>query len=412
MQHETSHTPKPQTVSLSYLFFTFLKVGAVSFGGHMGLVAVVKNIMVDKDKALKHETILDAVGIGSLLPGPLAVNVVAYVGYAMRKTAGALVSMTGVILPACIAMLVLSWAYFKYGYHQEFKEIMYYVTGAVSAIIFSTGWQLYMKDVKGNNIKVAICLAGIAGILLTNSYVLTIGFIVAGGVLGYALKLHTGKLNEDQGRESGAIIRRRPGTLSLIILAVLLCIVLLFIGNAQQYTSNILLKIIILFSGISLTLFGGGYVMIPIMQTLFVTDMGWLSQQEFLDAIALSQSTPGPILVSATFIGYKVYGFTGAIVATVAIFAPSAVLKILVAKAYLQVKEHSLARNILSGVKAVVIGLIIGSAIKIGAQVTWSIPLAFITIGAFICSFWYKLSPVYIILCSALVGFIIWFFQK
>lgn len=412
MQQPTSPAPNKQTVSLSYLFLTFLKVGAVSFGGHMGLVAVVKDVMVDKDKTLKHETILDAVGIGSLLPGPLAVNVVAYVGYALRKTWGALISMTGVILPACVAMLALSWAYFKYGYHQEFKEIMYYVTGAVSAIILSTGLQLYVKDVKGNSIKTLIALGGMIGVLFTNSYVLTIAFIVAGGILGHVLKLHTGKSAADENVSNSRFTSRRPGLFSLFTLAVLVCIVLLFIGNAQQYTNNVLLKIAIMFSGISLTLFGGGYVMIPIMQTLFVNDMGWLTQQEFLDAIALSQSTPGPILVSATFIGYKVYGFVGAIVATVAIFAPSAVLKILVAKAYLQVKDHSLAKNILSGVKAVVIGLIVGAAIKIGQQVTWSIPLALIAIVAFIASFRYKISPVYIILSSALAGFTVWFISK
>ncbi|MBN8788990.1 MAG: chromate efflux transporter [Terrimonas sp.] len=408
MSNETVQSP---AVSLRYLFFTFLKIGMVSFGGHMGLVAVVKNIMVDKDKTLKHETILDAVGIGSLLPGPLAVNVVAYIGYAMRKTAGAIISMTGVILPACVAMLILSWAYFKYGYQQQFKEIMYYVTGAVSAIILSTGLQLYVKELKGNSIRTIICVAGIAGVLLTNSYVLTIGFIVAGGILGSTLKLHTGKLPVSNNNEHKRF-SRRPGIFSIIILAGLLCLVVLFVTNAQQYTNNILLKLIILFSGISLTLFGGGYVMIPIMQALFVTNMGWLTQQEFLDAIALSQSTPGPILVSATFIGYKMDGFTGAVIATIAIFAPSAVLKVMVAKAYLQVKDHALAKNILSGVKAVVIGLIIGAAIKIGGQLTWNIPLALITACAFICSFRYKVSPVYIILSSALCGCIIWYFSK
>lgn len=251
MSNEAEHTP---TVNLRYLFFTFLKIGMVSFGGHMGLVAVVKNIMVDRDKTLKNETILDAVGIGSLLPGPLAVNVVAYVGYAMRKTAGAIVSMIGVILPACVAMLILSWAYFKYGYAQQFKEIMYYVTGAVSAIILATGLQLYVKELKGDNTRSIICLAGIAGILLTNNYVLTIGFIVAGGVLGSALKLSTGKSANNSNVEQNKFSSRRPGVFSLLVMVALFCLVVLFITNAQQYSNSILLKLTIIFSGISLTL--------------------------------------------------------------------------------------------------------------------------------------------------------------
>ena len=166
------------------------------------------------------------------------------------------------------------------------------------------------------------------------------------------------------------------------------------------------------FSGISLSLFGGGYVMIPIMQSLFVTDLAWLTKQEFLDAIAFSQSTPGPILVSATFIGYKLYGFWGALIATVSIFAPSAILMILVSRAYASLRDQPIVKNVLAGIKAVVIGLIIGSAISIGQQATWSIALAVITVAAFIASFRFKLSPVYIILSAALAGFIIEYFAK
>lgn len=162
----------------------------------------------------------------------------------------------------------------------------------------------------------------------------------------------------------------------------------------------------------SLSLFGGGYVMIPIMQNLFVADMHWLSNQEFLDAIAFSQSTPGPILVSATFIGYKVAGFAGAVLATIAIFAPSATLMIIMAKLYSGLKQHPLAKKCMAGVKAVVIGLIIGAAVKIGQQANWNIPLAAITVLAFVASFRFKVSPVYIILSSAFLGYCILYFSK
>ena len=410
---EQSQSDKQEAVaSLTYLFLTFLKVGMVSFGGNMALVAVIKNIMVDRDKRLKNETILDAVGIASLLPGPMAVNVVAYIGYDLRKRMGAVVSMTGVILPACIAMLMLSWAYFKFGYHQQFKEVMYYVTGAVSAIIASTGFQLFARELTGNKFKIIICLLSVAGILFTNSFLLTIVFIAAGGFLGVWLNID----GEKKYTESKGTPAQRPvlrlNKVSLAALMGLGSIMLLFISNAQQYTNNIIVKIILLFSGISLTLFGGGYVMIPIIQNLFVTEMHWLSNQEFLDAIAFSQSTPGPILVSATFIGYKLSGVSGAILATIAIFAPSAILMILVSRLYGGLKHHVLTKKILAGVKAVVIGLIIGAAVKIGQQVTWSISLAVITVISFIASFRYKVSPVYIILSCALAGYGIWYFSK
>jgi chromate transporter len=410
---EQSQNDKQEGVaSLTYLFFTFLKVGMVSFGGNMALIAVVKNIMADRDKTITNETILDGVAIASLLPGPMAVNVVAYIGYTLRRWTGAAVSMTGVILPACAAMLMLSWAYFKFGYHQQFKEVMYYVTGAVSAIIASTGFQLFTKALTGSKVKIIICILSAAGILFTNSFLLTIAFITAGGIMGVWLNLN----EEKNFPESNSAPDQRPAPgLNKVSLAALLglgSMMLLFISNVQQYTHNINVKIILLFSGISLTLFGGGYVMIPIMQNLFVAEMHWLTNQEFLDAIAFSQSTPGPILVSATFIGYKLSGVLGAVLATIAIFAPSAVLMILVSGLYAGLKHHLLAKKILAGVKAVVIGLIIGAAVKIGQQVTWSIPLAVITVISFSASFRYKVSPVYIILSAALAGYGIWYFSK
>ncbi|HTN05478.1 chromate efflux transporter [Agriterribacter sp.] len=410
---EQSPNSKQEGVaSLTYLFFTFLKVGMVSFGGNMALVAVIKNIMVDRDKRLKNETILDAVGIASLLPGPMAVNVVAYIGYDLRKRMGAVVSMTGVILPACTAMLMLSWAYFKFGYHQQFKEVMYYVTGAVSAIIASTGFQLFAKSLTDNKAKIIICILSVAGIILTNSFLLTMAFITAGGMLGVWLNID-GKKNL---AESNSTPAQKPvfglSKSSLAALTGLGSMMLLFISNAQQYTHNIIVKMILVFGGISLTLFGGGYVMIPIMQNLFVTEMHWLTNQEFLDAIAFSQSTPGPILVSATFIGYKLSGVIGAVLATIAIFAPSAILMILVSRLYGGLKHHVLTKKILAGVKAVVIGLIIGAAVKIAQQVTWGVPLAAITVISFIASFRYKVSPVYIILSSALAGYVTWYFSK
>lgn len=405
---ESSGTISPQ-VTLRYLFFTFLKIGMVSFGGHMALVAVIKNIMVDKDKTLQQEVILDAIGIGSLLPGPLAVNVVAYTGYHLKKKWGAIVSIIAVILPACTAMLLLSWAYFAFGYHQQFKEVMYYVTGAVSAIILSTGLSLYTKELKGNWLKTILCVASIIVILLTKNFLLTITCIVAGGLLGWILKLGGGVNPAEKGKRKMVFFQDKA---SWIVMVILAGIVLLFVANVQQYITAIPLKIIMTFSGISLSLFGGGYVMIPIMQSLFVTDLGWLTNQEFLDAIAFSQSTPGPILVSATFIGYKLYGFVGALIATVSIFAPSAVLMILASKAYAGFKDQPLAKNILAGIKAVVIGLIIGSAVSIGKQAQWNITLAVITACAFLCSFRFKLSPVYIIIGAALVGWIIIYFSK
>jgi len=165
------------------------------------------------------------------------------------------------------------------------------------------------------------------------------------------------------------------------------------------------------FSGISLSLFGGGYVMIPIMQALLVNNLKWLSAQEFLDCIAFSQLTPGPILVSSIFIGYKLTGLAGALVALLATFAPSAILMIMVAKIFAVHKQNQWLKNALAGIKPVVVGLIIASAFKLlqSVQFNWSL-IAVCAVAVFL-SMRFKINPVYIILASLAAGVFVAFFQ-
>lgn len=399
-------------VSLLYLFFTFLKVGTVSFGGNMALISVVKNVMVDRDKTLKNEMVLEAVSIGSLLPGPLAVNVVAYIGYTLKKSLGAIVSMVAILLPAVMLMLVISWLYFRFGVNQRFNGVLLYITGAVAAIILATALQLYSQGLRGSWVKSSLAVVGAIGVVLSNSFSFTLLLIVAGGLAGWWLKLHGAGGAVNNKAVSPVFTKTKVRTMGTIVAWVALGgLLLLFVSRAYSYTSIILLKIVFIFSGISLSLFGGGYVMIPIMQSLFVTELHWLTRQEFIDAIAFSQLTPGPILVSATFIGYKLYGFAGALLATVSIFAPSALLMILVSRIYSIISHLQYVRHILTGVKSVVIGLIAGAAIKIGMHVQWNVSLALVTTASFVMLYFYKISPVYIILVCAIIGMLLWYFN-
>jgi chromate transporter len=314
--------------ALSYLFFTFLKIGCISFGGHMALIAVVEKEMIEKDGRITREDLLNAVSIASLLPGPLAVNVVAYIGYHLQRKSGLAVSMLGVLLPACILMYVLSWCYFNYMHVQGLSDIMVYAVAAVSAIILSTGLNLFLKEVKGHHRKLLLCLISVVLLYFIKGYWIILLLMVLGGAAGILLKL--GNVTNDGTRSfkwKKLGINAKAGLSGLTLLYVS------FVSGAYKYTDQLLLKIASVFSGVSLSLFGGGYVMIPIMQSLFVTELKWLTNQEFIDSIAFSQLTPGPILVSAFFTGYKLAGIAGALLATVAIFLPSALLMIMVHKA-------------------------------------------------------------------------------
>jgi chromate transporter len=147
--------------------------------------------------------------------------------------------------------------------------------------------------------------------------------------------------------------------------------------------------------------------MIPLMQSILVDNLHWLTRQEFVDALAFSQATPGPILVSATFVGYKVAGLAGAMLATLSIFLPSALLMIGLSRVFLLYREHYLLKNILAGIKAVVVGMILATAVKIMGQSRIDALTASVALLSFILSYRFNISPVYIMLGAVFMGLLL-----
>ena len=181
----------------------------------------------------------------------------------------------------------------------------------------------------------------------------------------------------------------------------------LLLFGGQQMDSSVLLQLASTFSGISLTLFGGGYVVIPALHELFVDNLGWLTSPEFADGIAIGQVTPGPIFITATFIGYLVAGFWGATVATVAMFTPPAVLTVLLSRFVDMIRDSQVVKAVLQGVRSAVIGMIFSSAVTIGQTMALDIRTILLFIVVFFISYKYNLSPIFLILGSGLVGLIL-----
>ncbi len=298
-------------------------------------------------------------------------------------------------------MLVLSWAYFAYSFTSEGVGSMYFVSATVAAVILSTGVQMYQKEVGAKRLKMALCIITVLLLLLFKSYLLTVVLLIGGGIAGVLLELGTD--NKEQ-KASSQGFSLKPGKAATGMLGLLALIEISFVANAARYFENVYLKISLIFSGISLSLFGGGYVMIPIMQALFVDDLKWLLRQEFVDAIAFSQITPGPILVSATFIGYKLAGVSGALLATAAIFIPSAILMIIVSGIFEKNKHRQFLQNLLSGIKSVVVGMILVAAFKIAQGFVEDYLLVGVAVIVFVLSYRLKVSPVYLILLAILSG--------
>ena len=192
-----------------------------------------------------------------------------------------------------------------------------------------------------------------------------------------------------------------------IMIFFLAYISIYFLQTSNQENIFLKLRILLLtFSGVSVTLFGGGYVFIPLLQDLMVQQLQWVTEKEFIDGIALGQITPGPIMISAAFIGYKQAGILGSLIATIAIFLPPGLLMIVVSSFVDSIKKSAILAAILKGIRATVIGMVFAAAWIIGKSFIFDwIPVAIFFV-VFILVLKFKINIIYLIPLSGLIGLI------
>lgn len=417
MEKENTYSAPVDTaaVSLPYIFLTFLKLGATAFGGYMSLVAMVQKQLVELDKKLKEEELLDAISLTSVLPGPVAVNVIVYVGYRLRGIGGAALAFAGIILPSFLLVVLLSRFYFSYGNVPAVKALFMGITPAITALILTVAAGMARKTMK-NPAQWAI--GGISAALLvwTGGFALTFGLIGASGVAGYFLfRLPAGtRTVVFPAAGTPPFVAQRPepskpSRISIRFSASLLLLLLLgaLLWGGLQAAAPLPLRILSVFAGSSLTLFGGGYVVIPALHELFVENLHWLSGAEFADGIAIGQITPGPIFITATFIGYKVAGWSGAFLATLAMFAPPALVTVLAARFVNRLAGSAGIQAAMKGIRAAVIGMIFASAFIIGQSIDHSAGAVALFLLSLVISGKYAVSPVYLIPGAGAAGLLL-----
>ncbi|HEX9625938.1 MAG TPA: chromate efflux transporter [Acidiferrobacterales bacterium] len=390
--------------TLSVLFWTFLKIGATAFGGFMALISVVQNVVVERKKLLRHADMLDGVSLASLLPGPVAVNLVAYVGYRLRGAPGALVAAAAVILPSFLLILALSLAYFRYGQIPLVSKLFMGFVPAVAAIILAAAWAMGRQAL--GSVREVLLGVVAAGLLIgVGGFAVTLVIIVGAGLIGLVLFRNEPARPRARGRKPRSAARDddTPAGMRLFSLAAPLAAAPLLAVNAGALTA-----LFLVFAGMSLMLFGGGYVFIPLIQEIVVDGRQWVTRQEFVDAIAMGQITPGPILISAAFIGLKVGGLAGALVATVAIFAPPAVLMVIATRLLDRLQRSRAVQSALRGVRAAVVGLIAAAAVTVArtAALHWASLLIFAAV--LVATLKWKIEVVWLIPAAGAAGLLLY----
>jgi chromate transporter len=460
------------TPTLGGLFLSFLKIGTVGFGGGLAVIAQVRTLAVQQRRWLTEEDFASGFALAQTLPGTSAGNVTTYVGLRIRGWRGACVSMAGFILPSMLMMIVLAILYRHLRYLPDTDRLFHGLNAAVVALIIVTAWRMG-RNTLGKPwqwlLAVFACIVVAFFSATVIEVVLAAGLI--GIFIDSFAEKQLRKLGRLRGVASRrkrisarvTLQRRRRrirathfvgGYLTRAMAeervrqATLQAQSEIVRGNDQEVqdtppvdsTSNpndeaptpsakklgslalfgvsmpilakfaLLLTLSTLFLRIGTITFGGGFVMIPLIEAEVVDYNHWLTHQEFVDATALGQVTPGPVLITATFIGYRVAGTLGALVATISIFLPSFLMMVVAGSSLARFHTNKIVQSFLKGVTPAVVGLLVAAGISIGRTGIHNWVGLLIALIAGVVLVRYRPNAIWVILGAGLVRFVIGFF--
>jgi len=380
---------KDGTVPLVHLFLSFLRLGLTAFGGPT-MVAYIGELSVKKNTWLNRETFRNGVALCQSIPGATAMQVAGYVGLKARGIPGAAAAYTGFGLPAFFFMLLLSWAYIRLGnlpwVLSLFRGLQVIVVAIVANATFTFG-----KETVRNHLDAAVAAASAAAFW----YGINPFYVILGaGLCGMTIFRGSQANNPGAGRE---VNRQFVSRFFILLAAVISGMILLCLANRKFFNLALLMMKIDLFA------FGGGFASVPLMLQEVVNARGWMDGKTFMDGIALGQVTPGPIVITATFVGFLAYGLAGAIIATIAVFTPSFVLLILGSHIFTRLQRSAPFNRAVKGILASFVGLLLFVTIKFAAAVPWDI-LRLVIVAAAVAALLKKIDILYIVLAGALIS--------
>src|SRR6267142_6125759 len=361
----------------------FLRLGFLGFGGPVALVGQMERELVDERKWLTKEQMREAIAVCQSLPGPLAIQVGIYVAYLRCGFWGAWAGGWAFILPNFVIVAALGALYVHLGDLQPVTAIFYGVSPAVIALILHSCYRLAklgMEDWLQWAIA-AVCLV-VTVILQAEVALLFIGAGIV-GILYY-----------------GSPFKRKPPVaLSVTVVPVLAQL-------APAASSSILGKLLLFFLKAGSLTFGSGLVIVPFLQQGLVQQFGWLDQRQFLIAVAIGMISPGPVVITATFVGYLVAGFWGSVVSTIGIFLPSFLLVLIAAPLLARHRGNLNVQGFVKGAYAAAIGTILGACILLGRIAVGDWLTALIGMVSLAVLFRWKVSNPLLIAATAVVGLI------
>lgn len=379
-----------QIYTLRQLILYFLKLGYAGFGGPVALVGYMHRDLVEQCKWISEEDYKEGLALAQLAPGPLAAQLGIYIGFVHYRIIGATLCGLAFITPSFIIVVLIGIAYKLFGGLPWMQAVFYGVGAAVIGIIIISSYRLTTKSVSKFSIAeikskwllwVFYLTAAVITVITQSEEVL---LFVAAGLLYMLIKAPP------------KFFRRNA---NLILLSGI---------GFWEFEWNTLAQIAWFFTKGGAFVFGSGFAIVPFLQGGVVTECKWLSEKEFVDAVAVAMITPGPVVITVGFIGYLVAGFPGACVAALATFFPCYLFTVLPAPYFKKIAKNKSVKAFVDGITAAVIGALAGAVIVIATRSIIDIPTALIAISAVLSLLYVrKIKEPFIILVAAIIGLLL-----
>jgi chromate transporter len=377
----------------------FLRLGATAFGGPAAHVALMEDEVVRRRRWLTPEEFLDLLGAANLIPGPNSTELAIHVGHRRAGWPGLLVAGVCFILPASLVVTLLAWAYVRHGRLPAVQGVLYGVKPVVIAIVAQALWRLGRSAVATPALAALALAAAAAAALGAHELLVLAGAALVAGTAGTGRPpsppLRDAPADPPAGDAAGGSAAGRVGAPAVALAAL-----------AAPVAASTLGTLFLAMAKTGAVLFGSGYVLLAFLRADFVERLGWLTERQLLDAVAVGQVTPGPLFTTATFVGYLVGGPAGALVATVGIFLPAFVFVAASGPLVPRLRRSRVAGRLLDGVNVASLALMAVVTARLARDAVVDAPTLLLALAAALLLRW-RPNGAWLILGGAAAGLLL-----
>ena len=387
ISHDTENPPARRE-ALRELAVLFLRLGTLAMGGPAAHIAMMEDEVVRRRRWMTHERFLDMLGVCNLIPGPNSTEMAIHIGQLRAGFAGLIVAGACFILPAAAIVLVIAWMYVRFGTMPQAVGLLYGIKPVIIAVVLQALWGLGRTAIKSRLLAVLAIVAMIASILDVNDMIVLLG----GGLVMLAIRAVEDRAAVRTTLAAIPVAARASGAKGAALAAA---------AVAVPFS---LTTLFLFFLKVGAVLFGSGYVLLAFLRTDLVDRLRWLTEAQLLDAVAVGQITPGPVFTTATFIGYILGGFRGAVVATIGIFLPSFFFVSISGPLIPHLRRSPLAGAFLDGVNVGAWALMAAVTLFLARSAVIDLTTMLLAISSAVVLIRYRVNSAWLVLGGGLIG--------